>query len=128
MRIIRDATFDGRVASNIWQGQRWLMQCVSGNFVVRCTEGAKMAAHGDVARFLRTAHYDVLKTAPVFFHEPGDSLYMPLGSNPLILSVPTTSKSIAEFANERTRTPPPPLTSSVSTLLACASTKSLMPS
>ena len=98
LHIIRNVTLDGRLSSNPWTGQRQVFQCMQGHLSVTVANGVELAKHGCITTFLKTAHYDFFKNDLTFNLEPGDSLYLPLGTKALTIGVPTTAEKIADLS------------------------------
>ena len=55
-------------------------------------DGPTIAKHGDLSAWLGKAHYDVLKSEVVYCLDPGDSVFLPLGSRPIIVALPTSEE------------------------------------
>ena len=90
--VLRTSILDSRLTTVPWIGQRWLLQCFVGHIGVVVADGPTIAKHGDLSAWLGKAHYDVLKSEVVYCLDPGDSVFLPLGSRPIIVALPTSEE------------------------------------
>ena len=106
LMVMKELAFDSRVEAWPWVHQRSMLQQLVGSSCIVVLDHEVAKQHLDVTAWLKEAHHSALSKEFVVVLEPGDSVYLPLGSHPLIVPLPSDPDT-AEMSLMPKKEPPP---------------------